>query len=607
MDKDPGIRPIGIGEVPRRIIAKAILRVVRDDVKEAVGPLQTCAGFEAGCEAAVHALNQIWDSEDTEGMLLVDATNAFNTLNRKAALHNIQATCPAISTMLNNTYKAPVRMFVTGGGEISSMEGTTQGDPLAMAMYALAISPLINSLNEKAPNASQVWFADDSNAAGRLEALRDWWQHLADMGPEYGYFPSASKTTMVVKEEFLDRAKELFENTGITITTDGHKMLGAACGKRPFVEGYVADKIKEWDEEIMTLSKIAESYPHTAYTALSRVIIGKWQYLMRTVCDVGEMFQVLENRIANNFIPALTGREPCSNEERSLLSLPTRHGGLNLPNPVDLAKIQHDASLKVTEPLKKMIISQTTSYERLQVHEIKAELRRQKNEYHQQLASDVRKTLSPQKQRIMDLLKEKGSSSWLTALPLKDHGFSLNKGEFRDALCLRYGWQLRNLPQYCICGKGFSTDHAMICTHGGMTIVRQQSAFFDVRVFHPNAPSYRNTSVAALFRKHELDKKREYGERVREVENSSFTPLVFSTTGGASRETTVVYKRLADLLANNRKSSYNTTLAWMRCHISFALMRSAISCIRGSRRQRRHRADMGIDTEVVESNLLSHS
>ena len=51
--------------------------------------------------------------------------------------------------------------------------------------------------------------------------------------------------------------------------------------------------------------------------------------------------------------------------------------------------------------------------------------------------------------------------------------------------------------------------------------------------FSTQTPSYRNTSVAALFRKHELDKKREYGERVREVENSSFTPLVFSTTGGA--------------------------------------------------------------------------
>ena len=48
LDKNPGIRPIGIGEVPRRIIAKSVLRVIRDDVQEAAGPLQTCAGYEAG-------------------------------------------------------------------------------------------------------------------------------------------------------------------------------------------------------------------------------------------------------------------------------------------------------------------------------------------------------------------------------------------------------------------------------------------------------------------------------------------------------------------------------------------------------------------------------
>jgi hypothetical protein len=185
-----------------------------------------------------------------------------------------------------------------------------------------------------------------------------------------------------------------------------------------------------------------------------------------------------------------------------------------------------------------------------------------------------------------------------------------------------------------MCGTSFSTDHAMICPHGGMTTIsrhnenrdltadwkseacremetepplqllpgvvilprsankqedarvdiktiglwrRRQSAFFDVRVFHLNAPSYRDKSVAALFRKHELDKKRKYGDWMMEVENCSFSSLVFSTTGGASGETTVVYKRLAELLlANKRKSTYNNTLTWMRCHISFALMKSTI-------------------------------
>ncbi|CAB3991272.1 Hypothetical predicted protein [Paramuricea clavata] len=98
-----------------------------------------------------------------------------------------------------------------------------------MAMYALAITPLIKRLKEQAPNASQVWFADDSSAAGRLRALRVWWQRLTILGPEFGYFPNASKTTMVVKEEFFDQAKDLFKETGIKITTDGHKILGAAC------------------------------------------------------------------------------------------------------------------------------------------------------------------------------------------------------------------------------------------------------------------------------------------------------------------------------------------------------------------------------------------
>ena len=59
----------------------------------------------------------------------------------------------------------------------------------------------------------------------------------------------------------------------------------------------------------------------------------------------------------------------------------------------------------------------------------------------------------------------------LQCFPLREHRFDLNKSEFRDALCLRYDWQLKNLPQYCICGVHFSTDHAMICPHGGMIIL----------------------------------------------------------------------------------------------------------------------------------------
>ena len=122
------------------------------------------AGQDGGCEAAVHAMRSIFQDADTEGCLLVDASNAFNSSNRKAALHNVSILCPPLSSILINTYRAPVRMIVAGSGEIS-IEGTTQGDPLAMAMYALAVVPLIHKLRNNSPDVKQVGFTDDATGA----------------------------------------------------------------------------------------------------------------------------------------------------------------------------------------------------------------------------------------------------------------------------------------------------------------------------------------------------------------------------------------------------------------------------------------------------------
>jgi len=105
-----------VGEVPRRIIAKAILHTVGKDIEEAAGPLQVCAGQDGSCEAAVHAMRSIFQHADTEGCLLVDASNAFNSLNRKAALYSVSILCPPLSPVLIHTYRAPVRMIVAGSG-----------------------------------------------------------------------------------------------------------------------------------------------------------------------------------------------------------------------------------------------------------------------------------------------------------------------------------------------------------------------------------------------------------------------------------------------------------------------------------------------------------
>ena len=75
-------------EVVRRIVAKAALYIIRDAIQAAAGPHQLCAGQIAGTEAAVHAVRSVFNHDDSDAILLVDATNAFNSLNHSVALHN---------------------------------------------------------------------------------------------------------------------------------------------------------------------------------------------------------------------------------------------------------------------------------------------------------------------------------------------------------------------------------------------------------------------------------------------------------------------------------------------------------------------------------------
>jgi hypothetical protein len=82
----------------------------------------------------------------------------------------------------------------------------------------------------------------------------------------------------------------------------------------------------------------------------------------------------------------------------------------------------------------------------------------------------------------------------------------------------------------------------------------------------------------------------EYEQRVREIEHASFTPLVLSATGGMANEAAVFYKRLASCLATKWDRPYSSTMSWLRCRLTFSLLRSAIQCIRGARSNCGHAA-----------------
>ena len=115
-------------------MGKAINCILKDDIQESAGPLQTATGLKTGAEIAIHSVQFIFEDSSTEVVTLVDPNNPINSISRKVALNNIQVTYPSFSKILINTYRSPLRLTVLGGADIQSTEGTTtQVDNLAMS------------------------------------------------------------------------------------------------------------------------------------------------------------------------------------------------------------------------------------------------------------------------------------------------------------------------------------------------------------------------------------------------------------------------------------------------------------------------------------------
>ena len=253
---------------------------------------------------------------------------------------------------------------------------------------------------------------------------------------------------------------------------------------------------------------------------------------------------------------------------------------------------------------------------------------------------------------LLILAREKGASAWLTALPLKALSYTLNKQEFRDSIALRYSWPINDIPKLCACGTKNSVSHTLDCKKGGFVSMRHDAirdctanllrdagckdvrtepdllpvdprkfkrrtntqagarldvsargvwstferSFYDVRVTHPNCLSNVGKPVADIYIEHQNSKKLEYEERVIESEKGSFTPLIFTTSGGMGPECSMFYKRIAELTAAKKNEQYGIVMNYMRTRLRFAILRSTLIGIRGERgRSNKNTNDISLD------------
>ena len=267
--------------------------------------------------------------------------------------------------------------------------------------------------------------------------------------------------------------------------------------------------------------------------------------------------------------------------------LPVCLGGLGIANLALKADEQFSASMNITKSLQILIKDQEDTLDNYDVALVHYNIGLHRSLCDNKLkaeAADIKEKISEAAAKSMSLAQEKGAVAWLTALPLQNLGYVLNREEFRDGLRLRYGWQIPGIPAYCVCGMKNTIDHTLSCKHGGHLIFRHnrvrdvnaeflrevchdvktepgllpiyckdaiqgndaenarldisarelygplQKTMFDARIFHPNAATYRNRDISSVYIQHEQEKRKKYEQRVTQVEECSFTPLVYSTT-----------------------------------------------------------------------------
>ena len=270
-------------------------------------------------------------------------------------------------------------------------------------------------------------------------------------------------------------------------------------------------------------------------------------------------------------------------------------------------------------------------------------IKKQKQEIQKTKLEEVKCNLNDEQRHAVTHVSEKRSIQLASSPPTETLWFH-SYSEFREGLALRYGWEPKNLPTKCPCGEPFTVAHSLHCGKGGYTHMRHdeirdtfakimKDVCFDVEVepklqrLEGESFEYKSTctEVEARFdiranglwdsrfsrtyfdvkilKYDETLKKLKYEQRILDVENSSFNPLVFACSGGAGPSASKVVYRLALKISEKGQDSYSDAIEYIRTQISLALLRSSVLCLRGSRSTRRQTEESSISAMVEEGRF----
>ena len=525
--KDGGLRPIAVGNLMRRLVAKCCASKLQERAASLLKPHQLGVGVRNGCEAIVHSVRKVLEADPSLWCLQADFKNAFNLVDRDVAMGEVLEKFPEILSWVKTCYGQPSHLLF-GSTSISSQLGFHQGDPLAALLFCLVLQPLVNLIEERAPGlACNAWFLDDGTLVGKVEDLCTTVDILMQEGPSKGLVlstthtvnaPDRPKSTIWCPNPPVDDVidpSDPCQRGLIRITEEGVVLLGAPLGSAAFVESEVKKKVSKVEDVTELLPLIEDS--HTEYALLrSCLSLPKLSFLLRAVdtSDHGQHLQAYD-RITREALTRILGT-PIGDKSWQQAKLPVGMGGLGLRAAEDQAPAAYAASVLSSKTLVQSLLGAEVGAEvpvvegeellgslhpRLlaalavaqgeQVTEgdltgLSQRMISLKVDQHQlqQLQEQVPEDDVREKARLASLSLPH-SGDWLNCAPLKALGLHLRSAEFVLAVKYRLGLPIFDQEgpcPACLRQSDIYGDHALCCGTGGERISRHNAlrdAFYD--------------------------------------------------------------------------------------------------------------------------------
>ena len=329
--KSGGLRPIAVGEGLRRLTSKCLSRAVQVEAISTLSPLQVGVGVRTGCEAIVHSVSRVLEdpsikSED-RWVLLLDFSNAFNSVDRGCMFEEIRAHIPPLAAWMESCYGAQPILHL-GDNQILSRCGVQQGDPLGPLGFALTLQPIVEKIKTEVPGLNiNTWYLDDGTLCGSPSELTAALSIVEQEGPSRGLNLNHSKSLLYIPDDTDPSNNPLPPD--IPITRGGFSLLGCPIGPSSFCDSTFSTKVEKVKESLARLSDLQDSQMETALLR-SCLALPKVSFLLRA-CPPDHIRQGTAHwdDTMRAALSDLAG-SPLSDWAWLKSSLPSSRGGLNI-------------------------------------------------------------------------------------------------------------------------------------------------------------------------------------------------------------------------------------------------------------------------------------